>query len=98
MRAAVFEKVKEPLKLDDNYATPTILGKLGQAIINIEACGVCHTDFGYLEHGVQTVKKPPLILGHEISGRIKEVSEDVTNFKEGDHVIIPAVLSCGYCV
>jgi len=98
MRAAVFEKVKEPLKLDDNYPTPTILGELGQTIINIEACGVCHTDFGYLEHGVPTVKKPPLILGHEISGRIKEVSEDVTNFKEGDHVIIPAVLSCGYCV
>ena len=98
MKAAVFEKVKEPLKLDDNYPDPNISGELSQAIIDIEACGVCHTDFGYLEHGVPTVKQPPLILGHEISGRIKEVSEDVSTFKEGDQVIIPAVLSCGYCV
>jgi len=98
MKAAVFEKVKEPLNLDNNYPDPNISGELGHAIIEIEACGVCHTDFGYLEHGVPTVKRPPLILGHEISGRIKEVSEDVKNFKEGDHVIIPAVLSCGYCV
>jgi len=98
MKAAVFEKVKEPLKLDDNYPDPNISGDMKQAIIEIEACGVCHTDFGYLEHGVPTVKKPPLILGHEISGRIRDVSEDVTTFKVGDHVIIPAVLSCGHCV
>lgn len=97
MRAAVFEKVREPLRVVDDYPSPNISGELGQAIIDVEACGVCHTDFGYLEHGVPTVKQPPLILGHEISGKIKEVSEDVTTFKEGDHVIIPAVLSCGYC-
>ncbi|MHA2392770.1 MAG: zinc-binding dehydrogenase [Promethearchaeota archaeon] len=97
MRAAIFEKVKEPLKLDNNFPTPSISGELGQAVIEVVACGVCHTDFGYLEHGVPTVKPPPLILGHEISGRIKDLSEDVTNFKIGDHVIIPAVLSCGYC-
>ena len=52
MKAAVFEKVKEPLKVDENYPDPNISGELGQAIIEIEACGVCHTDFGYLEHGV----------------------------------------------
>ena len=98
MKAAVFEKVKEPLKVDENYPNPNISGELGQAIIEIEACGVCHTDFGYLEHGVPTVKEPPLILGHEISGKIKEINKDVKNFKVGDQVIIPAVLSCGYCV
>jgi len=97
MRAAVFEKVREPLRVVDDYPSPSISGELGQVVIDVEACGVCHTDFGYLEHGVPTVKQPPLILGHEISGKIKEVSEDVTSFKEGDHVIIPAVLSCGYC-
>ena len=88
MKAAVFEKVKEPLKVDENYPDPNISGELGQAIIEIEACGVCHTDFGYLEHGVPTVKQPPLILGHEISGRIKEVSEVITTFKKGDHVLL----------
>ncbi|MFW9989821.1 MAG: zinc-binding dehydrogenase [Candidatus Odinarchaeota archaeon] len=97
MKAAVFERVKEPLKIDNDYPDPTITGELSKAIIDIEACGVCHTDFSYLEYGVPTVKQPPLILGHEISGRIKEISKDVKNFKVGDHVIIPAVLSCGYC-
>ncbi|MFX1501666.1 MAG: zinc-binding dehydrogenase [Promethearchaeota archaeon] len=97
MKAAVFESVKEPLKLDNNYPDPIISGEFGKTIIEVEACGVCHTDFGYLELGVPTVKKPPLILGHEISGCIKDISKDVKNFKVGDHVIIPAVLSCGYC-
>ncbi len=97
LRAAIFEKVKAPLKLLDYYPSPDISDELGKAIIEVVACGVCHTDIGYLDHGVPTVKTPPLILGHEISGRVKEISEDVINFKKGDHVIIPAVLSCGYC-
>jgi len=97
MRAAVFEKVKEPLNVVNDYPTPSIARDSGMAIVEVVACGVCHTDFGYLEHGVPTVKQPPLILGHEISGIIKEVNEDVKTFKAGDHVIIPAVLSCGYC-
>ena len=97
MKAALFEKVHNPLKLVDEYADPTINSDLGQVIIDIAACGVCHTDLGYSDHGVPTVKSPPLILGHEISGVIRETSSDVSTFKKGDHVLIPAVLSCGYC-
>ena len=40
------------------------------------ACGVCHTDLHYLK-GVPTFKKPPMILGHEISGTVAEVGEGV---------------------
>ncbi|MFX1252614.1 MAG: zinc-binding dehydrogenase [Promethearchaeota archaeon] len=98
MRAAVFEKVKEPLKVVADYPTPTISdGELGQVIIDLEACGICHTDLGFLDHGVPTVKKPPLILGHEAAGIVSEVSDDVKTFKKGDRVLIPAVISCGYC-
>ncbi|MFX1512804.1 MAG: zinc-binding dehydrogenase [Promethearchaeota archaeon] len=97
MRAAVFERVNTPFKLVEDYATPDISGKSGQVIIELAACGVCHTDLGYLDHGVPTFKKPPLILGHEASGQVKEVSEDVKTFKHGDSVLIPAVLSCGAC-
>ncbi|MFW9991064.1 MAG: zinc-binding dehydrogenase [Candidatus Odinarchaeota archaeon] len=96
MRAAVFEEVKKPLKLVDDYPEPVISGP-GQVIIELAACGVCHTDLGYLDHGVPTVKKPPLILGHEAAGTVKKVSDDVKTFKEGDHVLIPAVLTCGHC-
>jgi 6-hydroxycyclohex-1-ene-1-carbonyl-CoA dehydrogenase len=97
MKAAVFEEVKQPLKIKDDYPDPTIGSETGQVLIDITACGVCHTDLGYSDHGVPTVKKPPLILGHEISGKIREVSSDVFSFKHGDHVLIPAVLSCGEC-
>ncbi|MFX0084833.1 MAG: zinc-binding dehydrogenase [Candidatus Hodarchaeota archaeon] len=97
MRAAVFEKVKEPMKIIEDYASPKIEGVAGQVIIDITACGVCHTDLGFLDHGVPTGKEPPLILGHEMSGVVKKTSDDVKSFKQGDHVLIPAVISCGTC-
>ncbi len=97
MKAAVFEKVKTPMKIDENYPSPEISGKSGQVILDIKACGVCHTDLGFLDHGVPTGKSPPLILGHEMSGTIREMSDDVTSFKKGDHVLVPAVVSCGNC-
>lgn len=95
MRAAVFEEVKTPLKLNETYPSPSVSS--GKVIIDITACGVCHTDLGFLDHGVPTGKSPPLILGHEMSGIVREMSEDVTTFKQGDHVLVPAVISCGNC-
>ncbi|RMG22119.1 MAG: hypothetical protein D6732_26240 [Methanobacteriota archaeon] len=65
-------------------------------LVKIMACGVCHTDEGYLE-GVPTFKKPPIILGHEPSGYVVEVGENVSGFTEGDRVLIPPVLTCGSC-
>ncbi|MHA2155650.1 MAG: zinc-binding dehydrogenase [Candidatus Hodarchaeales archaeon] len=97
MRAAVFEKVREPLKIVNDYISPTIDGRNGQVLVDIKACGVCHTDLGFLDHGVPTGKSPPLILGHEMSGVVQEISDDVTSFKKGDHILIPAVISCGTC-
>lgn len=97
MRAAIFEQVKAPLKLNGNYPSPDLGDTSGKAIIDITACGVCHTDIGFLDHGVPTGKSPPLVLGHEMSGIIRETSEDVTVFKQGDHVLVPAVISCGNC-
>src|SRR4030066_2330414 len=44
--------------------------KPGEVLVEIAGCGVCHTDLGYFYDGVPTVNKPPLTLGHEISGRI----------------------------
>jgi 6-hydroxycyclohex-1-ene-1-carbonyl-CoA dehydrogenase len=40
----------------------------GEVLVEVAACGVCHTDVGYFYDGVPTVSKPPLTLGHEISG------------------------------
>lgn len=69
----------------------------GEVLIKIAACGVCHTDLHYIEHGVPTFKEPPIILGHEPSGTVAEIGEGVSDWNIGDKVLIPAVVSCGKC-
>ncbi len=67
--------------------------KPGEALVEIAGCGVCHTDVGYFYDGVPTVSKPPLTLGHEISGRV--VAGD--GAWVGKEVIVPAVMPCNNC-
>lgn len=65
----------------------------GDVLVEIAGCGVCHTDLSYFYEGVPTVNKPPLTLGHEISGTVVAGREDMI----GKNVIIPAVMPCGNC-
>ncbi len=65
----------------------------GEVIVKIAGCGVCHTDLSYFYMGVPTVQKPPLSLGHEISGVIVGGREDLI----GREVVVPAVIPCGDC-
>ena len=67
-----------------------------EILIKVVACGICHTDEGYIE-GVRTYKPLPLILGHEASGYVHELGDAVSEFKVGDPVLIPPVLTCGKC-
>ena len=94
MKAAIFEKPNEPLKIGE---WPTPEPKAGEILVKVAACGVCHTDLHYIDHGVPTFKKPPLILGHEAAGTVAGVGAGVENRKEGDRVLLPAVLTCGHC-
>jgi 6-hydroxycyclohex-1-ene-1-carbonyl-CoA dehydrogenase len=94
MKAAVFHGPKQPLKIEE-VETPKI--ESHEILVKIAACGVCNTDMHYIDNGVQTFKKPPLILGHEPSGIVEEAGAGVKNFKVGDRVLIPPVFSCGYC-
>ncbi len=68
--------------------------KPGEALVEIAGCGVCHTDLGYFYDGVPTVSKPPLTLGHEISGTVVAGDEEWV----GKEVIIPAVMPCRKCI
>jgi 6-hydroxycyclohex-1-ene-1-carbonyl-CoA dehydrogenase len=68
--------------------------KEGEALVEVAGCGVCHTDLGYFYDGVPTVQKPPLTLGHEISGTV--VAGDKAWI--GKEVIIPAVMPCRQCI
>jgi len=67
--------------------------KPGEVLVEVAACGVCHTDVGYFYEGVPTVTKPPLTLGHEISGRVVAGEESLL----GREVIVPAVMPCNNC-
>ncbi len=67
--------------------------KPGEVLVEIAGCGVCHTDLGYFYDGVPTVSKPPLTLGHEISGKV--VAGD--GKWVGKEVIVPAVMPCNNC-
>ncbi len=69
-----------------------------EILVKVAACGVCHTDLHYLDHGVPTFKKPPLILGHEASGTVARAGRAVVSVREGDRVLLPAVVTCGHCV
>jgi 6-hydroxycyclohex-1-ene-1-carbonyl-CoA dehydrogenase len=68
--------------------------KPGEVLVEIAGCGVCHTDLGYFYDGVPTVSKPPLTLGHEISGTVVAGNEKWI----GKEVIIPAVMPCRECM
>jgi len=67
--------------------------KPGEVLVEVAGCGVCHTDLGYFYDGVPTVSKPPMTLGHEVSGKV--VAGD-SNWI-GKEVIVPAVMPCNNC-
>lgn len=94
MKAAVFYAANEPLRIEQ-LATPE--PGVGEVLVKVAGCGVCHTDLHYIDHGVPTFKKPPLVLGHEISGTVAAVGPGRNGWREGDRVLLPAVYGCGQC-
>ena len=67
--------------------------KPGEVLVEIAGCGICHTDLGYFYDGVPTITKPPLTLGHEISGTVVDGDSNWV----GKEVIVPAVMPCNNC-
>jgi len=94
MKAARFYGEKGVLKVEE---VPKPSPGKDEVLVKVAACGVCHTDLHYIDHGVPTFKEPPIILGHEASGIVEEVGEEVKKFKPGDRVLIPPVFTCGSC-
>ena len=67
----------------------------GEALVDIKACGVCHTDLHYREGGIND--DFPFFLGHEAAGVVNAVGEGVTNVAPGDYVILNWRAVCGEC-
>jgi len=67
----------------------------GEALVHIQACGVCHTDLHYREGGIGG--DFPYFLGHEAAGVVEAVGDDVTDVAPGDFVILNWRAVCGQC-
>ncbi|WP_420309948.1 S-(hydroxymethyl)mycothiol dehydrogenase [Streptomyces sp. YS-B37] len=67
----------------------------GEALVKVEACGVCHTDLHYREGGIND--EFPFLLGHEAAGVVESVGEGVTEVAPGDFVILNWRAVCGDC-
>ena len=67
----------------------------GEALVDVQACGVCHTDLHYREGGISD--DYPFLLGHEAAGTVSAVGEGVTDVAPGDYVILNWRAVCGVC-
>jgi S-(hydroxymethyl)mycothiol dehydrogenase len=67
----------------------------GEAVVKIQACGVCHTDLHYREGGIND--DYPFLLGHEAAGVVEAVGDNVTEVAPGDFVVLNWRAVCGQC-
>jgi len=98
MKAAVLREFKKPLAIEE-------VGRpqpgAGEILIQIEACGVCHSDVHVVDGDwpqFAKIVKTPLIPGHEVAGVVVEKGEAVQDLKIGDRVGLPWIYwTCGEC-
>jgi alcohol dehydrogenase, propanol-preferring len=98
MKAAVLREFKHPLSIED---VERPVPAADEVLIQVEACGACHSDLHVADGDwpqFAGIVKRPLILGHEIAGRVAEKGKAVAEFEVGDRVGVPWIhWSCGQC-
>jgi len=98
MRAMVLQKIGEPLQLQK---LPIPTPQRHEVLVKVQACGVCRTDL-HIVDGELSSPKLPLILGHQIVGRVAAIGEEVRSIKIGDRMGAPWLWgccgSCEYCL
>ncbi len=97
MKAMILKEIspieKEPLKMTD---VPTPVPGPKEILLRVSVCGVCHTELDEIEGRIQP--NLPVVLGHEIVGRVEGLGPGVTRWKSGDRVGIAWINSaCGKC-
>lgn len=93
MLSCIYSK-EGKIELKDN---PKPTAKKDTFIMKVSACSICGTDLRTYINGSKKIL-PNLIMGHEASGVISEIGEDVKGFKVGDRVAIAPAIGCGECV
>ncbi|HXY50936.1 MAG TPA: alcohol dehydrogenase catalytic domain-containing protein, partial [Terriglobales bacterium] len=80
----------------ERFELPPLEPAPDEVVVEVFGCGICHTDVGFAVDGVPTRKPLPLVLGHEISGRVVAAGDNARAWL-GRLVIVPAVVPCGDC-
>ena len=94
IKAAVLEEFGAPLVVRDiDLAEP----KVGEVLVRLVACGVCHTDL-YTASGADPSGYAPTVLGHEGAGVVERVGDGVTSLAVGDHVVTLFSPQCRECI
>src|SRR5258708_17620089 len=98
MKAAILREFKKPLTIEEVDRPKQ---GAGEVLIEVEACGVCHSDLHVADGDwpqMARIVKKPLILGHEIAGRVIEKGAEVPDLQIGDRVGVPWIhWTCGEC-
>lgn len=92
-KAYVLEEPGQPLRVRD-VTIP--MPAAHEAIVEVRACGLCHTDLAFADGSVAPRHPLPLVLGHEVVGTVVEAGAEWASLV-GRPVIVPAVLPCGEC-
>jgi S-(hydroxymethyl)mycothiol dehydrogenase len=92
VRGVISRKKGEPVELVDIVIPDP---GPGEVVVDITACGVCHTDLTYREGGIND--EYPFLLGHEAAGTVESVGAGVTAVEPGDFVILNWRAVCGQC-
>lgn len=92
MKAAVFHK---PRNIECNEVPDPVIKHERDVILKVTSTAICGSDLHMYNGYLPQVKD--IVMGHEFMGVIEEVGKGVTNFKKGDRVIAPFIISCGHC-
>jgi S-(hydroxymethyl)mycothiol dehydrogenase len=92
VRGVIARSLKSPVEIVDVVVPDP---GPGEAVVKVQACGVCHTDLHYREGGINDGF--PFLLGHEAAGLVEAVGEGVTEVAPGDFVILNWRAVCGQC-
>lgn len=85
---------KEPLELQD---IPKPFPNEGEILVKVSTCGVCHTELDEIE-GRTPPSRFPMVLGHQVVGRVEKTGKDASRFSIGDRIGIAWIYSsCGTC-
>ena len=101
MRAMILNKISDIVEnsaLLELIDWPDPAPKVGEVLIRVSVCGVCHTELDEIE-GRAPPAYLPIVLGHQVIGKVEALGEGVTEFKLGDRVGVAWIFSaCGKCI